>query len=563
MKTKLLFLFAVSFELSVAISSDKDMFDEKLAAVYSSLSVDIALLKGEVFMNILPEIERLKRTKCQCSSGTKRGDEDIDNDYIQDIEHKITAFSKAFLNEKLERKSVSGALDGLKKVIGTQRRDMSVLINKNKYSSNINEVRINTHHKEIADMKEEISDITEKTERLSGKIHNVSNQIESICPRTGKGLKPPFFVSDWFIMKSQNESFCERVIEHRLGQLPAKVDVQIKPIVGTDNDWIFIGDSVLQSDDDRQTEYGGIVYFYNQTHVILKAPKKNNNYDLGILMTTAGHGDRFVNMNGDQYRFSEALVRVRIWSVDDFPESTFTSDWLSLDVTDENKAFTEISHGLSDYPAYVSVQIKASNGLVSEGMGALMTSPLSWSNAGGVIYGFDDKSLRIWAPYLSDEMRSKSENLFGRLLGSVDGWGIPGVKGNLKGSFKVAVWSADSFTHSKDIYEYPGNINDGSIASSSQVSFDIDNDLITLFVQALDGNNQGFLFKGSGASQSQKEPFGGAIYAYNKDGRVNVWRPKEGNDGYLVHINHPYGNGKHNQASNAAAYRVTVLQSGR
>ena len=469
---------------------------------------------------------------------------------------------KAFMNEKGERKSVSNAFNELKMTLEVKLSDMSLLVSNNENTIDSNKIAVNRQNKELADMKEETSNIMDKTETLSEKLKNVSNQMEHKCRKLKTGLKQPSFVSDWFVMKSQDESLCEHIVEHKLGKYPAKVDVQIKPLSDIDNEWIFTGDSVFQSDDDQKREYGGVVYFYNQTHVVLKTPKKNNNNAVGILMTTGGHENTFENMDGDQYRFSEALVRVRIWSTDDFPKSSFTTDWLPLDLTDESKSFKELSHGLSDYPAFVSVQIKASNGMISEGMGAVMTSPRAWSNAGGVIYAFDDKSLRIWSPYLSDKTRSIQSNSYGRLLGNVDGWGLTSIPADLKGSAKVTAWSANSFASSKELYEYSGNFEDGTIASSNHASIDINNDLVTLFVQALDGINRGFLFKGSGASQSQNNPYGGAIYAYNKDGQVKVWRPKMGNDGYLVHINQPYGKGKHNQASNAAAYRVTLLKSG-
>lgn len=557
--------FVASVGLFVLASADDDLFHEKLAAVHSALSADIADIKGNIYMNILPEIERLKNAKCECPTliniAKKKPETKTESYNVKDIEQRITAVVKAFMNEKTERKSVSNAVLELKMTLEAKLRELSMIVSNHENTITTNKIILSSQNKEITDTKEETSNIMDKTDILSEKLHNVSNQMETMCPRLRTGLKQPSFVSDWFVMKSQNESLCERIIEHKLGRYPAKVDVQIKPLSDTDNEWIFTGDSVLQSDDDTKGEYGGVVYFYNQTHVVLKTPKINNNNALGILMTTGGLENRFENTNGDQYRFSEALVRVKIWCMDDFPEATFTTDWMQLDVTDESKSLKELSHGLSDYPAFVSVQIRASNGMISEGMAAVMTSPRTWSNVGGVIYAFDDKSIRIWSPYLSDKTRSIQGNSYGKLLGTVDGWGITSIPADFKGLVKVTAWSANSFKRNKEMYQYSGNLDDGIIARSNHVSVDINNDLVTLFVQALDGINRGFLFKGFGASQSQKNPYGGAVYAYNKDGQVKVWRPKSGNDGYLVHINQPYGNGKFNQASNGAAYIVTLLKS--
>ena len=560
MKINLQIVFFASLGLFVRASTDNDLFDEKLAAVHSTLSADIADVKGDIHIKILPEIERLKQRECQCPMITKADDKaeaPRDRYDVQDIEQMITTVMKAFMNEKTERKSVSSAVHELKATLETKLRDLSLLVSNNENTLNANKIITDRHTEEIGEMETKTSDILDRTAVLSEKFNNVSDRLENMCSKSKTGLKHPSFVSEWFVMKSQNESLCERTVEHKLGKYPAKVDVQIKPLTGTNEEMIFVGDTEIQSDDDTNSLYGGVVYFYNQKYVILRTPKKNNNNDIGILMTACGLDARYKNMEGDSYLFSEALVRVRVWSIDDFPEAAFTTNWLPLDVTDESLSFKELSHGLSDYPAFVSVQIKSSNGMISEGMGAVMTSPKAWSNAGGVIYAFDDKSIRIWSSYMSDV---RSEYSYGRLLGTVDGWGLTNIPADLKGSVKVTVWSAQAFTDGKDFYEYSGNVDDGIIDGSNKVNFDIDNDLISLSVQALDGDNRGFLFKGFGASQSQNIPYGGAIYAYNKDGQVKIWRPKLGNNGYLVHINQPYGNGKLNQASNNAAYRVTLLK---
>lgn len=63
-----------------------------------------------------------------------------------------------------------------------------------------------------------------------------------------------------------------------------------------------------------------MVYFYNETHVLVKAHIKQNNYRLEILMSTGGHGNRFVNTDGDNNCFPEGKVRVRIWLQKDLPE---------------------------------------------------------------------------------------------------------------------------------------------------------------------------------------------------------------------------------------------------
>ena len=295
-----------------------------------------------------------------------------------------------------------------------------------------------------------------------------------------------------------------------------------------------------------------MVYIFNETHVHLRAPNKRNNKPSGILVSTGSENGKFVP--NSTYRFSNGLVRVRVWLVKDFPSPTYGSNWLPLDTSDRQKSFYELSHGLSGYPGMVSVQIRLSSGFVSEGMGSLM-SPSKWPYfmSGGVLYGYDDKSVRI----------RKTYGRGSRLFGSQDGWGVSldrwGVSPMLRGTIghvRVTVWAVDSLASNKNLHRFVSNIQENQITT---LPINVDTCLLNLKVQALDGPNRGFLFKGYGSTQAQRVPFGGAIYAYNRTGQIKVWRPNEDENGYLVHIKKPYGDGKYSQASNAAAYHVTIL----
>ena len=190
-----------------------------------------------------------------------------------------------------------------------------------------------------------------------------------------------------------------------------------------------------------------------------------------------------------------------------------------------------------------------------------MSSLRTWANTGGVLYGYDDKTVRIWTSYVSKEGRSKWKNGYGGLFGSFDGWGVTSGPSNWKGDVKVTVWTADSFIQGKTIHKKVSNVQENKLSTMPLQTMNIDIDMITFHVQALDGLNRGFMFKGYGSNQAQVEPFGGVIYAYNQKGQIKVWRPNEDRNGYLIHINEPYGNGKLNQASNSAAYQITVFES--
>lgn len=60
-------------------------------------------------------------------------------------------------------------------------------------------------------------------------------------------------------------------MSHGLGELPAKVDVQIK-IVRNGVDYIFTGTGTAHRDNDQSPDFGGIVYLYNAFYVKLFPP---------------------------------------------------------------------------------------------------------------------------------------------------------------------------------------------------------------------------------------------------------------------------------------------------
>ena len=539
------------------LANELAIFEEKLRAVHKSLSNEISALRGDIHIKVLPEIASLKQNLCSCSgkaTDKNRGEMEDYETYIQTIDYKVRAFMKALGSEKMARKTMAVSIDALDETIEETKRKYLDMIETNKILLERNAVYTVNNTQRIESLELAVRNIENSERKLAEEIANIS-RVESMITEPLGGMKLPSFVSQWFPMASQNPNLAERVIEHGLNELPVKVDIQMKSTFSSDDKWIFPGDCVLQSDDDVLYEYSRVVYIYNETHVNLRAPNKINNKASGILVSTGSDNGRFIQ--NSTYRFSSGLVRVRAWLRKDFPRPTYCSDWLPLDTCDRQKSFYELRHGLSEYPVMVSVQIRLLSGFVSEGMGAVMSSLRWYSNTGGVLYGYDDKSVRIWSSYVSRELVRQFGSFFGGLFGSQDGWGVSDIPINRAGNVKVTVWSADSFTPKKNLHRFVTNIQKDQITS---LPIDVDTDLTCFHVQALDGPNRGFLFKGYGSTQAQVAPFGGAIYAYNKKGQIKVWRPNGDKNGYLVHITQPYGDGKYSQASNAAAYHVTILR---
>ena len=74
-------------------------------------------------------------------------------------------------------------------------------------------------------------------------------------------------------------------MEHKLGEYPIKVDVQIK-VKDNGKDYVFTGLGSSHTDDDYKKSYGGVVYMYNKNDVVMTFHLKNNNYATGGIAYT-------------------------------------------------------------------------------------------------------------------------------------------------------------------------------------------------------------------------------------------------------------------------------------
>ena len=326
--------------------------------------------------------------------------------------------------------------------------------------------------------------IKELEYRLMREVEGIKSCMKDTCGTTKKrSIGPPSYISQWFHMKAYDSKLSKVIVEHGLNELPAKVDVQVKSMSGADNDWIFPGASVYQADDDMDGDYGGVVYFYNSTHVILSVPVDANNNGQGYAVTTGHRNEYFLGSH--HYKYIEARVRVRIWLLDTFPSPFFKSQWYSLDITDADKSFNTIRHGLSSYPAFVNVQVRSST-LVSEASGSSLTSYTGCCDqGGGVVYGIDDRMIRIWTAYIKE-----TKTPYGRLFGMADGWAYNPSQ-ILTGEFRVLIWDKESFADNH-LYTRESNVMDTQTGTLLMPNIDIDNDIVSFYAQALDGPNQDF-----------------------------------------------------------------------
>lgn len=91
------------------------------------------------------------------------------------------------------------------------------------------------------------------------------------------------YISSWFPIEAQVSS--PVVIPHPIGQIPAKVEVQVKVQEGG-NDVIFPASGSAQRDDDSDNVYGGVVYLYNELHVKVFVPYRDENSYKGVMIYT-------------------------------------------------------------------------------------------------------------------------------------------------------------------------------------------------------------------------------------------------------------------------------------
>ncbi|KAJ8303603.1 hypothetical protein KUTeg_019999, partial [Tegillarca granosa] len=368
-------------------------------------------------------------------------------------------------------------------------------------------------------------------------------------------VKHPTFISNWTKIVAQDSQQSEIVIKHNLNEIPIKVDVQVKQVIGNDTEFIFTGIGSAQRDDDYDSIYGGIVYMYDINSVILIAPNRNDGSNKGVSIFT---GDGIWKGPSDQLD-KEAFVRVRLWTSCDFSVSDFTSNWLPIAANQGSSSFLEIPHGLGSAPEYVTLQVKLGNtNYIADGIGCSMThkdtnDSTSW---GGVLYGYNSTVVRVWLPSTSS----------GSVFSAADGWGLNKAYNWKTGFIKITAWKKLKTKHSKDM-ESPvetqtqnEHLQAALTAINDGKHLDVDNDIFEILpnpqVKPRNGSNKDFYFKATGVAQTAESTgeYGGLVYSYTNS-LFRMYHPAFAdyqwpNNGYLFYLNSLWGNGIHKQKTN-------------
>jgi hypothetical protein len=98
----------------------------------------------------------------------------------------------------------------------------------------------------------------------------------------------------------------------------------------------------------------------------------------------------------------------------------YDSGWFNMSSQAGANSFKQLNHNLNQYPAYVKVLVRAVDGnnlgYIFEGMGAAQNDD-DGSSYGGLIFGYNQTSIRLWAP-------TKNNNSpYGYIINIQDGWG--------------------------------------------------------------------------------------------------------------------------------------------
>ena len=243
------------------------------------------------------------------------------------------------------------------------------------------------------------------------------------------------FDSGWFSMSAQagTESFQE--IFHGLKGTPDEVRVLTRAIDGNNEGFVFEAMGNAQSDDDIGNSYGGLVFGYNDENVRLWAPESNG-FEVGCIIHVAeGWGGE---VNAQESKTAE--VRVLARSTLPCGDPDYDSGWFTMSSQAGTNSYKEVLHDLGVLPEYVRVLVRAddgnNDGYVFEGMGNAQTDDANGAY-GGVIFGYSDTAVRLWAP---DRNNDKYSN--GRIISIIDGWGGEiNTQYSESASVRVLVWA--------------------------------------------------------------------------------------------------------------------------
>ncbi|XP_062591600.1 uncharacterized protein LOC134253108, partial [Saccostrea cucullata] len=212
--------------------------------------------------------------------------------------------------------------------------------------------------------------------------------------------------------------------------------------------------------------------------------------------------------------------------------------------------YKTIEHELWENPDFVVVQLKMTNGYVSEAAGVTFNSEVfkTYEKICGTVFAFNDQEIRLWS--MSDNVAC-----------AVDGWGTEGFRSNTA-SLYIQAWVLYSCDK---LFSTQFTLDKSDTNTVERVSLDsvysLDSAFVSVLLKVLSPNNEGFMFHAGGSAMidTSNDPYGAIIYGYNET-EVMLWRPSQTNtDGHLVYVGGKWGDGQSNQESEVVEVVVKVI----
>ena len=231
------------------------------------------------------------------------------------------------------------------------------------------------------------------------------------------GPAPSFQTNTLVDTQSNKHVFVQ--IDHKLGQIPERVAVRVTPFKTqpsaqpSPNEGFWFN-AITASQNSEKKFYGGVIFAYDEQKILLWAPSSTTK-KTGCIFVENGWGDEINTENTPK-----CTVHVFAW-IAKFPVPTFKTEWKFMVSQGSNsQTFLEINHMMNILPTLVIIQARVgSKGLIFEATGAAMSTDANSKGYGGILFAYNQNSIRIWLPKRYNSFGSKN----GYSILVKDGWG--------------------------------------------------------------------------------------------------------------------------------------------
>ncbi|XP_052717511.1 uncharacterized protein LOC128189792 [Crassostrea angulata] len=328
-------------------------------------------------------------------------------------------------------------------------------------------------------------------------------------------LSTPSYVSEWKSMTA-NSTTSRLVLQHKLREDPAYVKVDAR----TDTGFIFPAFGSAQQDDDANVIYGGVVFFYNRTHIDIFVShwcnSKKSRKNLAAVYT--GADSQWIGPQNIIRVYESITVQAKAWRSRDLPPPTWKSQ--TIDVKEGGCLNASLIHTLNRYPDLILVQIRKNRRIFhGQGLSSLGSVTEKLLHFGGVLFGTNKSHVQLWSAC------DTTGNLSGSsLIAIADGWGEKANFLNIKyGSITVTAWDLTGLKKNEIVIRK--RLQEVETANYLLTENLATGNFINVQLHVLDGANKNFRFDGVGSVMNEAEPYGGLVYGYN-DSVVAMWVPQ-------------------------------------